>query len=187
MFVQLVAKPQTLCTYGLCTAYSAGISVRPLPVGASFKFPSLAFYIVAQRELATAVQRTRSDLTAEVAAEKRQCVRQLGEEGELTDIPGKRKSTKGTFTYLLDLNRMNHYTRNKGDLAQREKEFYFLMRAMELDRREYSITYDLVLQAEVYRRMLCEQGDTQAEDRMKIFMSRGLISRVHRIFGFFEN
>jgi hypothetical protein len=55
---------------------------------------------------------------------------------------------------------MKHYTRNKGDLAQREKEFYFSMRAMELARREYSITYDLVLQAEVYRRMLCEQGDT---------------------------
>jgi hypothetical protein len=184
MFVQLVAKPQTLCTYGLCTAYSAGTSVRPLPVGASFKFPSLAFYIVAQRELATAVRAARGpevDLTAQVAAEKRQCVRQLGEEGELTDVPGSSKITKGTFTYLLDLNGMKHYTRNKGDLAQREKEFYFLMRAMELDRREYGITYDLVLQAEVYRRMLCEQGDTQSEDRMEIFMSCGLISRVHRI------
>jgi hypothetical protein len=28
MFVQLVAKPHTLRTYGLCTAYSAGTSVR---------------------------------------------------------------------------------------------------------------------------------------------------------------
>jgi hypothetical protein len=79
------------------------------------------------------------------------------------------------------VNGVKHYTRNKGDLAQREKEFYFLMRAMDLDRREYGITYDLVLQAEVHRRMLCEQGDTQAEDRLETFMSCGLISRVHRI------
>jgi hypothetical protein len=88
------------------------------------------------------------------------------------------KFTIGTFSYVLDLNGAKHYTRNKGDLAQREKEFYFLMQAMDLDRREYGITYDLVLQAEINRRMLC---DMQAEDRLETFMSCGLISRVHRI------
>lgn len=184
MFVQLVAKPQTLCTYGRCVAYSAGTTVRPLPIGAPLRFPSVAAYIVAQQELATAVRAARepdADLTVQVAAEKRQCVRQLGEEGEPTDASGGSKSTKGTFTYLLDLNGVKHFTRNKGDFAQREKEFYFIMRAMEIARREYGITYDLVLQAEVYRRMLCEQGDTQAEDRIEAFMSCGLISRVHRI------
>jgi hypothetical protein len=56
-----------------------------------------------------------------------------------------------------------------------------MMRAMEKERREYGITSDLALQAEVYRRMKCEQGDTQAEDRIPTFMSCGLMSRIHRL------
>lgn len=186
MFVQLVAKPQTLRTYGRCVAYSAGTTVRPLPVGAAVKFPTVPFYIVAQREMAAAVRAARGpsvDLSAPVAAEKRQCVRQLGEEGELaSDASGSK--FKGTFTYLLDLNGQKHYTRNKSDIAVREKELNFIMRAMDLDRREYAITSDLVLQTEVYRRMLCEQSDTQAEDRIMSFMSCGLINRVYRILVF---
>jgi hypothetical protein len=51
-----------------------------------------------------------------------------------------------------------------------------MMRAMEKERREYAITSDLALQAEVHRPMICEQGDTQAEERIPTFMSCGLIS-----------
>lgn len=56
-----------------------------------------------------------------------------------------------------------------------------MLRAMDTERREYAITTDLALQTEVYRRMLCEQGETQAEDRIPAFMSCGLISRVYRL------
>jgi hypothetical protein len=42
----------------------------------------------------------------------------------------------------------------------REMELHFMMRAMEKERREYGIRSDLALQAEVYRRMICKQGDT---------------------------
>ena len=43
------------------------------------------------------------------------------------------------------------------------------------------MTTDVALQTEVYQRLLCEQGDTQAEDRISSFLSCGLISRVQRV------
>jgi hypothetical protein len=39
-----------------CAAYSADAPYRPVEVGAVFKFPSIASYIVASKELATAVR-----------------------------------------------------------------------------------------------------------------------------------
>jgi hypothetical protein len=49
MFVQLVAKPRTLCTYGLCIAYSAGTTDSQTL--ADWRFPAVASYILAQRDL----------------------------------------------------------------------------------------------------------------------------------------
>jgi hypothetical protein len=82
---------------------------------------------------------------------------------------------------------VRHPTRNKSDIAVRERELHFMLRAMDTERREYAITTDLALQTEVYRRMLCEQGETQAEDRIPAFMSCGLISRVYRLQFFKKN
>jgi hypothetical protein len=45
----------------------------------------------------------------------------------------------------------------------------------------YSVSTDLMLQVEVYRAMLCEQGDTRTEDRHSAFVSCVLISRVSRL------
>ena len=83
--------------------------------------------------------------------------------------------------YILDLDGVQYPTRNKSDIAVQEKELSFLLRAMDLERREYAVTTDMALQTEVYRRLLCEQGDTQAEDRICSFLSCGLISRVQRV------
>jgi hypothetical protein len=46
----------------------------------------------------------------------------------------------------LDLNGVKHPTRNKSDIALREKELHFMMRVMDKERREYGITSDLALQ-----------------------------------------
>jgi hypothetical protein len=39
MFVQLHERPQPMRTYGHVAAYSAGTAVKPLVIGATFKFP----------------------------------------------------------------------------------------------------------------------------------------------------
>ena len=82
------------------------------------------------------------------------------------------------FLYLLDLNGKKLYTRNKSDTFQREKDLGFVFRAMDDTEMDYNITTDLVLQVEVYRSMLWEQGDTKAEERHEAFFSCSLISRI---------
>jgi hypothetical protein len=88
---------------------------------------------------------------------------------------------KGMSNYLLDLAGKKMFTRNKTDIAQREEDLGFIFRAMDKTKMEYSVSTDLLLQAEVYRSMLCEQVDTRAENRHSAFISCGLISRVHRL------
>ena len=181
MFIQVHDKPQPLRTYGRCVGYSTGTLDRPLELGAMVRFPTTAHFIMAKRNLATAVVRGRSiaPVVAETSPEKRQCVRPLGEVGEAADDTGVK--TKDTSMYILDLDGIQYPTRNKTDIAIREKELSFLLRAMDLERREYSVTTDMALQTDVYRRLICEQGDTQAEDRISAFLSCGLINRVQRI------
>jgi hypothetical protein len=182
LFVQLHGRPQPLRTYGRCVGYSMGAVDRPLAIGEMFRFPTVPHFIVAKRDLVTAVLTNRGPFEAEAvdaSPEKRQCVRPLGEDGELADDTGSR--TKGTSVYLLDLDCVRHPTRNKSEIAQRERELHFLFRAMDSGKKEYCVAADVTLQTEVYRRLLCEQGDTQAEDRTQPFLSCGLISRVQRL------
>jgi hypothetical protein len=188
MYFQLHQIPQLRCTYGHCAAYSADAPYRPVEVGAVFKFPSIASYIVASKELATAVRAVRGsevDLPVQQAQEKRQCIRQLEVLGELAEEAGSRP--KGMSNYLLDLAGKKLFTRNKTDIAQREEDLGFIFRAMDKTKMDYSVSTDLLLQVEVYRSMLCEQGDTRAEDRHGAFISCGLISRVHRLQFFTKN
>jgi hypothetical protein len=69
---------------------------------------------------------------------------------------------------------------NKTDLAQGEKDLHMVFRAMDAEKMDYSITTDFLLQSEVNPAMLCEQGDSQADNRHLAFILCGLISRIHR-------
>jgi hypothetical protein len=151
-------------------------------VGAVFKFPSIESYVVASAELAAAVRAARGaevDLPLQQTQDKRQCIRQPGEVGELADDAGSRP--KGMSTYFLDLAGRKLFTRNKADLAQRGEDLEFIFRAMDKTKMDYIVTTDLMLQVEVYRSMLCEQGDKRTDDTHVAFISCGLISRVHRL------
>jgi hypothetical protein len=142
---------------------------------------------VASTELAAAVRAVRGaevDLPGPQTQDKRQCVRQPEELGELAEVAGSKP--KGMSNYLLDLAGNKMFTRSKTDIAQREEDLGFIFRAMDISKRHYSVSTDLVLQEEVHRSMLCEQGDTRAEDRHDAFISCGLISRVHTL-QFFTN
>ena len=88
-------------------------------------------------------------------------MRQPEELGELAEDAGSRP--KGISKYLLDLDGKKLHTRNKTDIAQREEDLGFLFRAMDKSNMDYSVSSDLVLQVEVYRLMLSEQGDTRTD------------------------
>ena len=183
LFVRVNCRPQPRLTYGHCLAFSDGTAEPMVPVGAAIKFPSVSNYLVAKPELVELLRdpttfslRTTS---GDSAPAKRACLRQLDIGGEQADdIEDK---PKGTSTYLLDLEGVKRVTRNKTDIPQREKDTHFVFRAMDPEKWEYSISTDLVLQPEAYRRMVCEQGDTQTDDQHPAFTACGLISRVQSI------
>ena len=184
MFVKLHDTPQPRMTYGHVASYSAGTVVKPFQVGTLVKFASPINFVVAKQRLVMAISNAAGaeiDLRSETVQPgiKRACIRQLETGGELVEDAGEK--LKGTFTYLLDLDGVKHMTRNKTEIPQRERDLYFLFRAMDNRRWDYSISTDLVLQTELYRSMVCEQGDTQSEDRHMAFESCGLISRVQKL------
>ena len=156
MFVKITCRPQPRLTYGHCSAVSDG-TVEPLiPIGAAIIFPSVTNYLVAKPEMV--------ELLRESTALSLTVIR-----GEITS------------TYLLDLEGVRRPSRNKTDIPQREKDTYFVFRAMDTEKLDYSISTDLVLQPEAYRSMICEQGDTQTDDQHPAFTACGLISRVQSL------
>ena len=180
MFFQIHEKPQNRMTYGHCSQYSVGITDLPLQLGALLKFPSVSHYLVAQPRLLEAVRisllpAAGSAVTTESA--KRPCLRPLevgGEQAE--DTAAKIKGMS-----IVDLDGGEHPTRNKTDLHQRERDLGFVFRAMDSQKRNYSVRSDITLQADYYRSMLFEQGDTQLEDRHAAFTACGLMNRVQKL------
>ena len=181
MFLHVHEKPQVRMTYAHCAAYSTGVEEVPIPISTMVKFPSVTSFLVARPRLVAAILATMCGEVDVMAGTepKRQCVRQPVSGGELVDDTGEK--IKGTSTYLLDLDGVKHPTRNKTDIAQRERDLNFVFRAMDPDKWEYSISTDLVLQPEQYRSMVCEQRDTHSDDRHRAFISCGLISRVQKL------
>jgi hypothetical protein len=94
-----------------------------------------------------------------------------GETGD--DAEEKQKGS-----YLLDLDGVKHFTRNKTDLALRKREHQFAFLAMDTKRRDFATSTDYILQTEAYRSMINEQGDTPTGDRHAAFESCGILGRV---------
>ena len=105
-------------------------------------------------------------------------MRRYGESAE--DAAGDKP--KGTYLQVLD--DVRHFSRNKIDVAKRELELNFVFWTMDRKRQDCCTSTDLILQTELYRSMLCEEGDTIPGDRLEAFMSCGIMSRVSslRIF-----
>ena len=185
VFVQLHDKPQERMTYGQCMGYSAGPGERPAAVGALVKFPSQPRYLVAKPRLLVAIRAAiplgqASGPDAECA--KRPCIRQLVGVGEQAEDSGER--AKGTSNVIVDLDGGRHATRTKTDISQREKDLYFVFRAMDHQKQDHCISPDVTLQPEEYRNMICEQYETQSGHRHEAFAACSLVGRVQRLYIF---
>lgn len=182
LFVQVHEKPFQRMTYGHVLGYSAGIVDPPLAMEMVLKFPTSTSFIVAKPRLVEAIRAATGhvvDIQLVPEASKRQCVRPLELVGEQAEDTGEKQ--KGTSIYLIDLENVKRYTRTKTDLTLREKELNFMYRAMDVDKQEFGVTSDCVIQPEAYRSMLSEQADSQSEDRHKAFTACGLVSRVQKL------
>jgi hypothetical protein len=79
------------------------------------------------------------------------------------------------------LDEVTYPTRNKTDLVQRERELYLILRMMDVVKREYVMTIDMVIQPEGYMSTICEMSDSQPEDVIPAFTSCTLISRMQGV------
>ena len=179
MYLQLFATPQPRMTYCHVAGYSAGTTDRPFPLGQKLKFPSAINYVVAKNALVDAVQEAIGQVVAVPGASaKRVCVRQLETGGELAGVTGEK--AKGAYPLVMtDLDEVTYPTRNKTDLVKRERELFLILRMMDVAKREYVMTTDMVIQPEVYRSTLCEMSVSQPEEVHPAFAACSLISRIH--------
>jgi hypothetical protein len=93
---------------------------------------------------------------------KRLC-RLEADEGELPDTTSSdRGSSK---TYILTLNGSKFATRNKSDIAARERELGACFRQVEEGRFGYVMGNDCFLQTKEYRLTILQQGWIRAEFR----------------------
>ena len=168
-------------TYGHVLEYSTGVTNHPIAVGTLVKFPSAGNFLIAKQQLISAIKVTTGATGVQNRTEvsKRPCIRPLVTGGEQAE--DAEDKPKGTLQYILDLDGVKHYTRNKTDLHQREKDLYFTFRAMDADKWDYSISPDWVLQVVEYQRMLLEQAENRSGNRHESFTSCGLMSRVIKL------
>lgn len=176
MFVKLSGKPQTFMTYGVCWAYSDNVESEVVIVGTNVKFPSIANYYVAREGVVESILEIRR-LSVAAPDPKRLCTRQLIEVGERGNVV----TESGTSKYLLDLDGNRYDTRNKSDTAGREKDLFFLFRALDVSRWDIAMGSDFTLQTEDYRLMISEQGKTRNELRNRAFTSCGIFDRIQHL------
>jgi hypothetical protein len=135
--------------------------------------------VVAKKDLLDAIRGASGDgVGIAGGSAKRVCVRQPEEGGELAGAAVVEK-VKGAYPLMMtDLDEATYPTRNKTDLVQRERELFLLLRMMDVNKREYVMTTDMVIQPEVFRSTLREMSDSQPEDMHPAFAARSLISRM---------
>ena len=98
----------------------------------------------------TALAKNDHAETDEIQQSKRLCVRSLEDRGEQADESRDSSVEKGMSKYILDLDGGKHATRNKSDIAQREKDLGFAFRAVDRERWECLAGTDFLLQPADY-------------------------------------
>ena len=127
VYIQLDGYPQPRAIFGTCVAYSEGAGDREIAVGSRVYFPPTSHLLVAKPSLlalfeedsGTACDNPRN---GEPRPVKRLCTRPPVGDGEPADDTLDVPVEKGTTKYFLDLDGCKHATRNKSDIARREKD-----------------------------------------------------------------
>ena len=179
MYVQLNGLPQLRMVFGSCVGYSDDTVDQVIATTTLVKFPPPQYLFIAKDVLVDALASLSDTVldeagATEEVARKRLCVRPPEDGVGLTDASVER----GTYKYILDLDGGKHPTRNKSDIAVREKDLGFAFRAVDRDRWEFIMGTDFLLQPEEYRFTILQQGRLRADHRHRAFKSCGFLDRV---------
>ena len=183
VYIRLDYQPQPRAVFGSCLAYSGGAGDREVQIGGRVQFPPPAHFLVAKPllvELIDSMSGTAIDnlRNLDEPVTKRFCVRLPEGGGEQAGCDNEAPIEKGMTKYILDLDGCKHSTRNKSDIAKREKDLGFSFRAIDKERWEYVMGTDFLLQAAEYRVTIMQQGRLRAEHRHKAFTSCGFFDRI---------
>ena len=159
MYVRLNGLLQLRMVFGTCVGYSDDTVDQVIATSTLVKFPPPEHLFVAKEVLVDALASLSDTVLDETgamgeAANKRQCIRPPEDGAGLADTSVE----KGMYKYILDLDGGKHPTRNKSDIALREKDLGFVFRAVDRDRWEYIMGTDFLLQPEEYRFTILQQG-----------------------------
>ena len=179
MYVKLDGFPQPRSVFGTVVAYSEGATDRELEVGLKVRFPPTLHLLVAKPSLVDLVDQvlgtaTDNPRTGEPRPVKRLRTRLLEDVGE----PAENRDEKGTSKYILDLDGVRHTTRNKSDIAQREKDLGFVFRMVEKERWEHVMGTDFTLQVGIYKSTIFQQARIRVNKRHESFASCGYLDRI---------
>ena len=141
VYIRLDGPPQPRAIFGTCVAYSEGADIREVAVGAKVQFPPPPRLLVGKpslvdlfnEDIGTAVDNPRTGTPRPV---KRLRTRLLEDVGELGESGHDGPIEKGMTKYILDLDGCKHVTRNKSDIAQREKDLGYIFRTVDKERWE---------------------------------------------------
>lgn len=123
-FLMLRGRPGVFNSFAEVIGFTNDIDNHPLAIGLTVQFPTPEWFIVAKGDLLASCQ-LRAAATTEPDA-KRLKTAQLVGGGELTSLSGER-----AILYITDLDGGKHATRNKTELANREKDMYLGFRVVE--------------------------------------------------------
>ena len=183
VYVRLDGPPQPLSLFGTCVAYSEGADIREIQIGDRVRFPPLAHFLVAKESLidlfavesGTARDNPRN---GEPRFVKRLCTRPLEGYGEPAGSNQDAPIEKGMTKYILDLDGCKHTTRNKSDIALREKDLGFIFRVVDEGRWTHIMGNDYLLQVEYYKITVMEQARLRVNRRDESFISCGYLDRI---------
>ena len=183
IYIRLDYQPQPHAVFGSCLAYSEGAGDREVQIGARVRFPPPLNFLVAKPPLVDLIVSMSGTEVANLKngdepVNKRLCTRLPEEGGEQAGGDQDAHIEKGMTKYILDLDGCKHSTRNKSDIALREKVLGFSFRAIDKERWEYVMGTDFLLQAAEYRVTIMQQGRLRAEHRHKAFTSCGFFDRI---------
>ena len=183
IYIKLDGPPQPRAVFGTCISYSEGAEERNLEIGARVHFPPPLHLLVAKStlvDLFDPVSGTATDNPRGAdRGTKRLCIRLPETEGELAESRNLEVPIeKGTTKYILDLDGCQHLTRNKTDIAQRERDLWFVFRTVGKERWEFVMGSDFTLQTVEYRSTVVQQARLRPDHRHKAFTSCGYFDRI---------
>ena len=178
-YIRLDGPPQPRSVFGTCVAYSEGAGIREVAVGEKVRFPPPTHMLVATPSMVdlidavagVAVDNPRNGETRPVKRLRTRLLEEVGEHAESRD-------DKGTSKYILDLDGHKHHTRNKTDIAQREKDLGFAFRTVDKDRWEHIMGTDFLLQVGIYKTTIFQQARLRVHKRHESFTSCGYLDRI---------